>query len=166
MPPSLLERVSVDFPGYRVPGDSDMIGAWGPESPTGAWFREKWPDSLPFVTWGDYNGDVFVDIAVLLLSPEQWKLVVFHQSLGPTFTPFEVTGSTITNDDHGQELLTKLFISTLRKGSDLVPTTNPNVRLGAPFDVDAIDLVGLRDEEYIYHWNGTQYEELLGSVYE
>ncbi len=77
-----------------------------------------------------------------------------------------MTGSTITNDDHGQELLTKLFISTLRKGSDLVPTTNPNVRLGAPFDVDAIDLVGLRDEEYIYHWNGTQYEELLGSVYE
>jgi len=156
LPENLVARVSSDFPGFRVPSETDISGDWA---------RERHPGSLPFVTWGDYNGDGFVDVALLLLSDGYWKLIVAHQSSDSSVSTTEVIGASITNDDRGLQTPTKLFLSTLKRGDiELDYTSEPPKQL--TYSADALKVLEFENEEYLYHWNGARYDELLISTYE
>jgi hypothetical protein len=156
LPESLAARVSSDFPGFRVPSETDI---------TGDWAHERHPGSLPFVTWGDYNGDGFVDVALLVLSDSHWKVIVAHQNPDVSISTTEVIGAAITNDDRGLQTPTKLFLSTLKRGDiELDYTSQPPKQL--TYNIDTFKLLEFENVEYLYHWNGARYDELLISTYE
>jgi hypothetical protein len=67
------------FPEYRLPGREDMTGEW-------ASFKE----TVPYAAWGDFDGDGRVDIVLILLGRERWRLVEFHQTAGGGFKEVDI----------------------------------------------------------------------------
>lgn len=71
LPDNLLESIKANFPVFHVPTTSDMKDQW---------VSRKMPNSLPFVVWGNFNGDGLTDVAIILLSENQWKFIIFHRN--------------------------------------------------------------------------------------
>ena len=101
LPDSLLDSIRINFPGFSIPTESDM---------TGRWLDEKKPNPFPYITWGDFDGNGLIDIAVILIREEQkehakherhekqdrydhpWKFIIFHQNPGREYKPvYEVS---------------------------------------------------------------------------
>jgi hypothetical protein len=71
LPESLSKQIEKDYPEYRLPTRKDITGPWGYEAHVNP--------GLPYITWGDYNGDDQIDVAVILVGNKSWKFVVYHK---------------------------------------------------------------------------------------
>lgn len=66
LPDEFLAAIQTEFPDYRIPIESDLTGLWASHF-------------LPYSTWGDFNGDGSIDIAVILIKDGAWREVVMHK---------------------------------------------------------------------------------------
>lgn len=74
----LRERLSE----WRLPARSDFIGQWKEFLKT---------EQIPFVSWGDFNGDGCEDLALILIGARLWKVVVFIKA-GDSYRLIELKG--------------------------------------------------------------------------
>ncbi len=91
LPDALQTLIQTQFPGFRVPDNSDLTSFWG---------RFKVPGSFPFILLGDFNGDsIREDVALILISNSAWKMVIFNKEtsgytaaleIGNTFDPITI----------------------------------------------------------------------------
>lgn len=69
LPVRMKEFIEGYFEDYRLPGPQDMIGDW-------AQFKK----TVPYAAWGDFNGDRLLDLALVLLGKDRWRLAELHQT--------------------------------------------------------------------------------------
>ena len=82
LPDSLQTLIAEQFPGFRVPDNSDL---------TGFWARFKFPGSFPFILLGDFNGDsIREDVVLILISADAYKLVIFNKETNGYTAAFEI----------------------------------------------------------------------------
>ena len=91
LPDSLKSLIATKYPNYRIPGQSDLQLGWEPER----------LDSLPFITWGDFDGNKETDVAIVLLGIDIVKIndfqyegnlmeVIFHQQSNQFQVVYEI----------------------------------------------------------------------------
>lgn len=73
--------IKSEYPEVRIPTAEDMIGDW-------TTYKRK--NSVPYATWGDFNGDGLKDIAIILIGNMHWLVVAFHQTDNGSYEPFLV----------------------------------------------------------------------------
>lgn len=83
LPESLTKVINRNFPGFRVPTREDMTGEWATRS-------KKY--AVPYACWGDFTGNGFTDIALILLGKDRWKLVMFNQTAKGEYEAYEARG--------------------------------------------------------------------------
>jgi hypothetical protein len=74
---SLLASIRMNFPGYRFPDTRDIVHAHTAET----------LGTLPFLCWGDFNGDGLRDAAVVIANERDWRLVIFEQNQRDQYLP-------------------------------------------------------------------------------
>lgn len=103
LPDSLQTLIQTQFPGFRVPDNSDLTSFWG---------RFKVPGSFPFILLGDFNGDSLrEDVILILISTDAFKVVIFNKETNGYTAAFEDTFDTIPSPQ-------SLTIGIIRKGED------------------------------------------------
>jgi len=83
LPEVLKEAIKTKFPDFRIPTSADIKGEWA---------MVKKPGKFPFITWGDYNGDGKVDVAIVLINEYKWKFIIFIKSDNGYNLAFEMGG--------------------------------------------------------------------------
>jgi hypothetical protein len=68
LPPALEKVLRERLSEWRVPARSDFIGRW-------EGFLKA--EQIPFVSWGDFDGDGCEDLALILIGARLWKVGVF-----------------------------------------------------------------------------------------
>jgi hypothetical protein len=91
LPVRMKEFIEGYFENYRLPGPQDMIGDW-------AQFKK----TVPYAAWGDFNGDRLLDLALVLLGKDRWRLAELHQTADGFFKEVDIEGSL-----PGKELFTR-----------------------------------------------------------
>ena len=158
LPAPLAKAIARDYSGFDVPREEDIAGPWA----------AKWrPGHVPFLAWGDYNGDGRIDIVTILFSSAQWRVVVFHRTDHEGYVSIPIGGAfdrDVNNPDNGQFGAEYHFLSTFPKGQEYTKqgydenseaTTSKVVR----YDVDTFTLFELEGSVTDYHWIGDGYEE-------
>lgn len=144
LPDSLLESIKTNFPGFRVPAASDM---------TGEWASEKKPGSFPFITWGDFDGDGEIDVAVILSSDTQWKLIIFHQKT-KKYVPVYVRGGEIKKTGELIQIPQQICLQ-LVKGGEVWYPEGGDVIMEYKVQFDAIEImVSNLGHSLFYRGNG------------
>lgn len=125
LPDVLVSQINIDHPGYRIPTSNDLTGPWG--------FESENSEGLPFVTWGDFNGDGSTDVAIILINDTSWMFIVYHK-LNNTYVDV-MRG--INNDKLAQFTI----LSTVPKGTPFVyeyKENGKNKQLQENYSNDAI----------------------------
>ncbi len=154
LPPPLVQKIMTIYPGFRVPGQPDLAGAWS---------KEAKPGSLPFITWGDYTGDGLTDVAVILLGDSAWKLVVFHQAQSGNYDPVVLADGAGKRDPASAADPPKnMVLATLRKGERYATSSagaaGMELRREIRFGVDAIEIDVQEGTHTFYYWDGKKYQ--------
>ncbi len=89
LPSDIQEALSTEFPGYRIPKNSD----YDPEML--AYYNNRLIGVHPAVAWGDFNGDKKRDYAFIVITGDtKWgplcDLVVFNGGSGHSFEAFRL----------------------------------------------------------------------------
>jgi len=82
LPPALEKVLQERLPEWHLPARSDFIGRWEGFLKT---------EEIPFVSWGDFNGDGGEDLALILIGARLWKVVVFIKA-GDSYRLIELKG--------------------------------------------------------------------------
>ena len=149
LPPAVRAELKSGCPGYRVPVPEDAEAAWS----------DMTPDSLPFATWGDYDGNGFTDVAIIMVDKSyKWKLVVVSQYPEGRFSHVFLRSNAAGNTTNP-----RLFtLSTLPKGQ-VVKTERAGERVAFRYGVDAVSLAESEGTKFFFHWDGRGFaEDALG----
>ncbi len=156
LPGPLSKALGTEFAGYRVPLPADLSGAWA---------ENRGPESLPFVTWGDYDGDGLTDVVLILLSDREWKMIACRQKPVGKYVFYTLQSGPLgkVNPDNNIEYPKDRVLSTLRKRERLVAVdadsqTGKEIERPIEFDHDAIRLTISETAEAFYYWDGKQYQ--------
>jgi len=82
LPPALEKVLRERLSEWHLPTRSDFIGRWKGFLNT---------EQIPFVSWGDFNGDGCEDLALILIGARLWKVVVFIKA-GDSYRLIELKG--------------------------------------------------------------------------
>lgn len=151
LPQPLLDKLKVSFSGFRVPGEPDMSKAW---------VSERTSTRLPFVTWGDYDGNNLTDVAVLLLSDREWKLVAFNQVAGGKYDAVSLNGGDISDAGGNLQCPQEITLATLPKGEEYVVDSGEKARRGK-FNFDAIEFIAVNSSLWIYYWSEGTFQQIV-----
>ncbi len=105
LPDSLTAVIANTFPGFRVPDHRDLKEQWAYD-----------PDTYPrFAAWGDFNGDDLIDVALILISRDAYKRVIFNQT-AEGYVPALELGADV--DSAQVQILEpqRLYVSVIPKG--------------------------------------------------
>ena len=138
VPHALLDAIEAQVPAYHFPdGEERKSGYWGT-------MAMKKRGAFPFITWGDFNGDGYLDVVAILLGSRDWNVVIFHGQVGGTFVVVrEHRGESSERDP------TTMGVAKIPRGTD--------TEMGE-FSFDVIELAEL-DASVSYVWfAGDRYE--------
>jgi hypothetical protein len=88
LPERTKEFLEGYFYDYRLPGPQDMTGEWA-----------LYKNDVPYAAWGDFNGDGRLDLALILIGQERWRLVELHQTVDGLFKEVDIEGSLPGQED-------------------------------------------------------------------
>src|SRR5262249_35344254 len=69
LPESLIAFIHQRYPDLRIPTRADLSGHWST-------FDKK--NSVPYACWGQFDDKGKIDIALILLGKEEWRVLAFH----------------------------------------------------------------------------------------
>jgi hypothetical protein len=153
LPDSFIQKVSTDYPGFRIPTRDDLTGFWS-----------HWEDRMggfPYICWGDFNGDGLIDVATFLLSDNGWKFVVYHKSSQGYVRVLYMERNSGRPDD--------VVLATVPKGEAKIfegydPFKDTIERIVKTYMFDAIEYLEVeRNVRMIYWENGDYRFGLFGS---
>jgi len=108
LPPTLEKVLRERLPEWHLPARSDFIGRWKGFLNT---------EQIPFVSWGDFNGDGCEDLALILIGARLWKVMVFIKA-GDSYRLIELKGfpggKSFFRDNPPQDFCLK----TIKRNSD------------------------------------------------
>lgn len=92
----LETEIRFKYPEVRIPVAEDIIGGWKKydANTVADWMQynkleyQKREDSVPFATWGDFNGDGLKDIALVLVGDLRGLVVAFNQTDNHSYEVF------------------------------------------------------------------------------
>ena len=117
---------------------------------------------MPYAVSGDFDGNGLTDIAAVLLSDSEWKLVVFEQNAASNYRPMIVTGGPIGSSGKAMEDPHRLSLA-LDKGGEEWTTTSLGKTFKYKFPVDAIELTEIDGPLWLIHRSGDEYKyEVFG----
>jgi hypothetical protein len=137
LPPRLLEGIQSNFPGYHLPNEQEL---------TGAWAAAKQAGSNPFLCWGDFNGDGLQDAGTLILSAQGWKFVIFEQRKDGRYEPVYVARAKQREElgKNWEEVMItapqEVILQTVSKGATWAPEGGDTVQ-EVKLKFDAIQFV-------------------------
>lgn len=142
LPSKLASQLISDFPEYRVPNNSDITGIW-------KYKVKQNPGTLPFISWGDFNGDGETDIALTIISKKGWKNLIY-EGRKSEYVLVEEDGNTFGKSSgiYGpQQLITR----TLKKGEPF---------LGKIFGHDSLVLTVFEQSAIVVYWDSGKYNSV------
>jgi len=146
LPNNFIHSLPELAPGYRLPNSSDLKTLWESES-------DK-ISGLPYVCWGDYNGDGTTDIGIFLAKKGKWKFFVFHLIKGKYK---QRLGNDI--DEYGPQFI---LVKTLKRGKTFTYKGEKSHNYKYQNDAILYQYDGGRVD--IYTWQNDQLiEEVFGS---
>jgi len=137
LPEALRASVNASFPGYRIPHGKDIADGWTIDKPPGV---------FSFLCRGDFNGDGTEDTAIILISEESWRFVVFEKDVQGEFRPAFVARPKNKEEigKYGEKQILsepqQLLLRTVKKGETWAPEAGDDPNLG-PMKTDAIELI-------------------------
>lgn len=144
LPPDFLAAIQAEFPEYRVPNESDLTYYWATQS-------------LPYIAWGDFNGDGLIDIAVLLIKDGGWKEVIMHKT-GQGYVPGLVNDGVIVHFSiqGGVHSHQELIIRTI-PANEVTPCGRNN-----PFshNLDSLMISVVEQAGEIFFWSNGSYQSV------
>jgi len=146
LPNKFIQSLPELAPGYQLPNNSDLKTLWASES-------DK-ISGLPYVCWGDYNGDGTTDIGIFLEKGGKWKFFVFLLTNGKY-------RQRLVNDidEYGPQFV---LVKTLKRGKTF--TYKGERSHNYKYQNDAILYQYDRGRIDIYTWQNDQLiEEIFGS---
>lgn len=154
LPRTFLAHIKAQFPKLRLPGSGDI---------TGAWLLHQQAGSLPYITWGDFNGDEMTDLAVILISEKTWKFVVLHKTREGYVSAFSIPAG----DEEGQigrsdaliQFPQDMVIGTLKRGEKKVINIEQQT-FEYKFDFDAITFLVDERSYSLFFWKDGKYESI------
>lgn len=138
LPQALQPSIRADFPSYRIPEEKDLTNAWA-TSPQGS-------AAPPFFCRGDFNGDGFEDVAIVLIGESGWRFVIFEQTkegqYRPAFVARQKSKQELGRYAEDEFLLTpqQLLLQTVKKGQTWSPEAGDDPDLG-PMKLDTIEVI-------------------------
>lgn len=145
VPPGLSDSIQSSFPGSRLPNEHELTGAWAVAKQSG---------SVPFICWGDFNGDGLQDAAMLLLSAQGWKFVIFEQHKDAQYMPVFVARGKQREElgKNWEEVMItapqKVILQTVNKGETWAPEGGDTVQ-EVKLKFDAVQFVSKpKPEDY------------------
>jgi hypothetical protein len=154
LPQEFTRYLSINYSNYRLPISADISSVWETVG--------NKLDGLPYITWGDYNGDGLTDIALFLLGNQsEWQFVVFLKK-GNTYEVGLVNGT--PEMSYAPQVV---YLSTIKKGGLLKynatnEETGKDVSYEYSFPVDVVRYqVALELPIEIYYWEGAKLEEVF-----
>lgn len=89
-------EIRTKYPEVRIPVREDMKGGWTNynDNTIGDWMQhnklayQNIGDSVPYATWGDFNGDGLKDIAIILIGDMRGLIVAFNQTDNHSYEVF------------------------------------------------------------------------------
>jgi len=155
MPPGLRQAIEATCPGFRVPQDSEIVGRWA---------RNISESSLPYVTWGDYDGNGLVDVGIVLLREGGWKFIIFNQASTSRYKATYTTGGKRDTPVTAGRAPEGITLTTIPAGKKIDVSGRGGEEMKT-FDKDVIELTQLDDQEdvggsEILHWTGSEYESV------
>lgn len=137
LPEALRASVNASFPGYRIPHGKDIADGWA---------IDKSPGVFSFLCRGDFNGDGSEDAAIILISEQSWRFVIFEKDLQGEYRPAFVARPK-NKEEIGKyeekQILSQpqqLLLRTVKKGETWAPEAGDDPNLG-PMKTDAIELI-------------------------
>ena len=104
LPEKLQTTLAMRLPDYRLPtkedyrvqhdpADSARAAVRGRETDIYPLWYEVGDSVLPFICWGDFNGDSLTDVAMMLVPKENKSVEPGSKPLGPTLAVFHQTNT-------------------------------------------------------------------------
>jgi hypothetical protein len=149
LPKSLEGFIQENFPTLRIPTDKDFVGDWASSIEKGY---------FPYISWGDFNGDRLIDIAMILIGRDHWKFIVFQYTKNDNYDSIILSEST---KDPKRHVYPQTYgVSTLRVGEKKVHHSG-NKTIELSFKNDAIDFFMFEGGAVIYYMEqGGEYKQV------
>jgi hypothetical protein len=143
LPERMKEFLEDYFEDYRLPGPQDMTGGWA-----------SYKNEVPYAAWGDFNGDGRLDLAMILIGKERWRLAELHQTADGLFKEVDIEGSLPGHEDftrYNKVQNYRVFI--VRAGERLVIDGNPVE--GSDHKYDSVAFFSIKPSDSGMHcrWN-------------
>lgn len=156
LPDSIQNMIRSEFPAFRIPGQSDMKGAWATDTE---------PGKLPYFAEGDFNGDGLCDFALVLAGEREYRLVIFHAKPDCSYSVGYKTSHPWSQD----VTLQNVFIATIPKDEEkkvesIAPGDKVVESVKYHFKTDALEWTTFGAGVSLLHWKNGKYESIdLGS---
>lgn len=138
-----LKAIETQCPDYRIPNDSDLTYLWA-------------SNFLPYITWGDFNGDGRTDIAVILIKEGAWKEVIMHRTDQGYVVALNNDGRSVHfSNEAGIHSHQELLVRRVPKGEILRA-------FGITFshDLDSVEFSYSEKGANVYFWKNGKYESV------
>lgn len=161
VPARLRESIEANFPSYRVPEQKDITAGWIVDRKLGV---------SSFLCLGDFNGDGIEDAAIILISEQAWRLVIFEQDKSGKYRPVFIARPK-TKQELGKywenEILVapqQILLRKVQRGETWAPEAGDDPHLGR-LKVDAIALTTKpkpnADFVSLVIWERGQYQQVF-----
>ena len=149
LPKSLEGFIRENFSTLRIPTEKDFAGDWATSIEKGY---------FPYISWGDFNGDRLIDIAMILIGRDHWKLIVFEYTENDIYDSIILREST---KDPKRHVYPQTYgVSTLRAGKKKIHHSG-NKTIELSFKNDAINLFMFEGGAVMYYMEqGGEYKQV------
>lgn len=150
LPQALLARINSEFPKHHAPAQEDLKGRWA--------IRGE-GEVLPFLATGDFNGDAMNDAALVLVSADEWRFAIFHQS---DAEDYELAFSFGGNRGVEEALIVQpqeIILSSHRRGEPLHVDAGGQT-LQYTFDSDVVIFTVDEKAMSVFYWQDGAYQSL------
>ena len=143
LPERMKEFLENYFYDFRLPGPQDMTGEW-----------TSYKTDVPYAAWGDFNGDGRLDLALILIGKERWRLVELHQTADGFFKEVDIEGSLPGQEDFTRDKEVQNYrVFVVPAGQKLVIDGNPIEATEHKYDSIAFFSLKPPDSGMLCQWN-------------